>query len=153
MCQKILDCSLKSYMKQHHPIVNWVKWFVGALINFCTANKVQHEQKKKKKVLKAHKSKKHFPIDGCSACYQLQDDSSHRNKTSSVFFSGRILAPWKHCSVSITNYKPQKASRTHQILYFHPRYGHIPLRKRVKTARNWSDGVCKRATPLKWKVK
>lgn len=33
------------------------------------------------------------------------------------------------------------------------RYGHIPLRKRVKTAQNWSDGVCKRATPLKWKVK
>lgn len=33
------------------------------------------------------------------------------------------------------------------------RYGHIPLKKRVKIAQNWYDGICKRATPLKWKTK
>uniref|UniRef100_A0A3Q4AZC2 F-box domain-containing protein n=1 Tax=Mola mola TaxID=94237 RepID=A0A3Q4AZC2_MOLML len=32
-------------------------------------------------------------------------------------------------------------------------YGHIPLKKRVKTAQNWYDGVCRRTTPLKWKTK
>nr|XP_019959088.1 PREDICTED: F-box/WD repeat-containing protein 4 isoform X2 [Paralichthys olivaceus] len=32
-------------------------------------------------------------------------------------------------------------------------YPHIPLKKRVKIAQNWCDGICKRAIPLKWKTK
>ncbi|KAG7229902.1 hypothetical protein INR49_009620 [Caranx melampygus] len=32
-------------------------------------------------------------------------------------------------------------------------YPHIPLKERVKIAQNWTDGVCKRAVPLKWKTK
>ncbi|XP_071337758.1 F-box/WD repeat-containing protein 4 isoform X1 [Trachinotus anak] len=32
-------------------------------------------------------------------------------------------------------------------------YPHIPLKERVKIAQNWSDGVCKRSIPLKWKTK
>ncbi|XP_035806907.1 F-box/WD repeat-containing protein 4 isoform X8 [Amphiprion ocellaris] len=32
-------------------------------------------------------------------------------------------------------------------------YPHIPLKDRVKTAQNWFNGVCKRASPLKWKTK
>lgn len=38
-------------------------------------------------------------------------------------------------------------------LYMLCRYGHIPLKKRVKIAQNWYDGICQRATPLKWKTK
>ncbi|XP_056903897.1 F-box/WD repeat-containing protein 4 [Takifugu flavidus] len=33
------------------------------------------------------------------------------------------------------------------------KYGHIPLKNRVRTAQNWYNGICKRATPLKWKTK
>ncbi|XP_058506757.1 F-box/WD repeat-containing protein 4 isoform X1 [Solea solea] len=32
-------------------------------------------------------------------------------------------------------------------------YPHIPLKERVKIAQNWCDGVCRRATLLKWKTK
>ncbi|XP_022063398.1 F-box/WD repeat-containing protein 4 isoform X1 [Acanthochromis polyacanthus] len=32
-------------------------------------------------------------------------------------------------------------------------YPHIPLKERVRTAQNWFNGVCKRASPLKWKTK
>ncbi|XP_061546799.1 F-box/WD repeat-containing protein 4 isoform X2 [Phycodurus eques] len=32
-------------------------------------------------------------------------------------------------------------------------YPHILLKDRVKIAQNWYHGVCKRATPLKWKTK
>ncbi|CAG6018132.1 unnamed protein product [Menidia menidia] len=32
-------------------------------------------------------------------------------------------------------------------------YPHIPLKERVKMAQNWYYGVCKRSTPLKWKIK
>ncbi|XP_008294382.1 F-box/WD repeat-containing protein 4 [Stegastes partitus] len=32
-------------------------------------------------------------------------------------------------------------------------YPHVPLKERVKIAQNWFNGVCKRASPLKWKTK
>ncbi|XP_030012194.1 F-box/WD repeat-containing protein 4 isoform X1 [Sphaeramia orbicularis] len=32
-------------------------------------------------------------------------------------------------------------------------YPHIPLKERVKIAQNWYDGVCRKAIPLKWKLK
>ncbi|XP_029377371.1 F-box/WD repeat-containing protein 4 isoform X2 [Echeneis naucrates] len=31
-------------------------------------------------------------------------------------------------------------------------YPHIPLKERVKVSRNWRNGVCRRAVPLKWKT-
>ncbi|KAJ3610749.1 hypothetical protein NHX12_022840 [Muraenolepis orangiensis] len=32
-------------------------------------------------------------------------------------------------------------------------YPQVPLKERVRTSKNWNNGVCKMAVPLKWKIK